>query len=290
MNKTIFIDIDGTIINSQRELTERTLAAVHAAQRAGHTVVICTGRTVNRAAEVTVPLGVRYIIHCNGAGIWDIHTNRAVYERPIPAADIVAMCEAAAKTNVVVSLCSNEARVFASSIPVFASRAFSDVIEEFDTITSLRAYLKRKDVLLVATLGLDIGEFKALKTNLEAILAERKSSVINVNQSRILTDEDMETEPYKSHVFVDWVMSETSKGSGIAKFCQIFGIAKSETIGIGDDINDMPMLSEVGISVAMGNAISRLKKVATYVTSSNDADGVAAFLEKMVLATVSKGS
>ncbi|WP_311492006.1 HAD hydrolase family protein, partial [uncultured Anaerococcus sp.] len=74
-----------------------------------------------------------------------------------------------------------------------------------------------------------------------------------------------------------------SKGSSILEACKIFGIDKEDVIVFGDEMNDMSMFEVAGTGVAMGNAVDPIKKLAAYVTKSNNEDGIAFYLENFLL-------
>ena len=75
----------------------------------------------------------------------------------------------------------------------------------------------------------------------------------------------------------------TSKGKTIALLADVLEIKREEIIAIGDGENDMTMIAFAGLGIAMGNAKEALKKIADYVTNTNEEDGVAKALEKFVL-------
>jgi hypothetical protein len=74
-----------------------------------------------------------------------------------------------------------------------------------------------------------------------------------------------------------------SKGNGLRELAMLLGIHLSETIAVGDNLNDLDMLSTAGLGVAMGNATPEAKAQADYVTGSNNEDGVAQVIERFIL-------
>ena len=76
--------------------------------------------------------------------------------------------------------------------------------------------------------------------------------------------------------------TNSNKGKGIEQYCNIMNINKKDTIAIGDDMNDLSMFEQVGYKVAMENAIDIIKENADEITLSNDEDGVAVYLEKLI--------
>lgn len=89
-------------------------------------------------------------------------------------------------------------------------------------------------------------------------------------------------ETYGRKIFFDVANVGVSKGNGIKNFCKNLNIDLKDTIAIGDEDNDISMFNVVGYKVAMGNGSKELKKYADEITETNDNDGVAVFLEKLV--------
>lgn len=83
-------------------------------------------------------------------------------------------------------------------------------------------------------------------------------------------------------IFCDIANIDSNKGNAVKKLLEILNIKKEETIAIGDDINDLSMFEQVGYKVAVSNAIDIVKEKADEITLSNDEDGVAVFLNKLL--------
>jgi hypothetical protein len=89
-------------------------------------------------------------------------------------------------------------------------------------------------------------------------------------------------EPKIGDIYLDVADASSCKGDAVRRFCEILNIDLKDTIAIGDDYNDLSMFKVVGHSVAMGNANDMIKNAADEVTNSNNEDGVAVFLEKII--------
>ena len=86
----------------------------------------------------------------------------------------------------------------------------------------------------------------------------------------------------KEEIWFSIISDEASKGIALEKLAEYLNIPMSQTVAIGNDNNDLSMIQMAGIGVAVENATSELKKVANYITNSNDDDGVAEFLKKLI--------
>ena len=86
--KILFTDLDGTLLNDQKQISEGNLAAIHMALEKGHKIVISTGRALTSAKKQALALGLTmpgcYIIAFNGACIYDIHEKKVIFSETIP--------------------------------------------------------------------------------------------------------------------------------------------------------------------------------------------------------------
>ena len=83
-------------------------------------------------------------------------------------------------------------------------------------------------------------------------------------------------------IYLEFVDRGVSKGSALLRLCEMLGISPDQTVPFGDEENDRPMLRAAGLGVAMGNAVPEIKAEADAVTSSNEEDGVAEFIEYLL--------
>ena len=82
--------------------------------------------------------------------------------------------------------------------------------------------------------------------------------------------------------YLEVIPKVINKGQGIRDICKVLGIRAEQVISFGDAENDIPMIREAGMGVAMGNAAEVVKQAADMVTLSNNEDGIAAALEKLL--------
>ena len=83
-------------------------------------------------------------------------------------------------------------------------------------------------------------------------------------------------------IYLEFVEKSVSKGSALLRLCEMLGVDPAQTVAFGDEENDRPMLRAAGLGVAMGNAVPEIKAEADAVTSSNEEDGVAKFIEHLL--------
>ena len=245
MKKAIFIDLDGTLFNSQKQISETNVAALSKAEKCGFAPVICTGRSIKRVLSCNIPC-IDYIIFNNGSGIYDCKAQEIIYSNPMRPESIRQVKSLAKK---------HKLELLVTELP--NKGGIVQIIPLSDDYDFMRSVV--------------IPEIK-------------KIPYISIpNQSKKITDPNFEVDSTHDggKAFCDINDENSSKGNGILKFAELFNIAKSDRIAIGDDLNDLSMFEACGYNVSMGNAIPVLKSRATYVTDTNDNDGVAKFIERL---------
>lgn len=138
----------------------------------------------------------------------------------------------------------------------------------------IETFTEKIDVMQCLLQDASFEKIKNLKAKIEKI---KKVGI--KNQSKALTNPKLKP---RTVTYYDVADEKTSKGYGVKKMCEILNIDLKDTISIGDDYNDISMFEETGLSVVMENANDEVKSKAKYVTLSNNENGVAVFLEKLV--------
>jgi len=282
INKAIFIDLDGTLVRRGDVLTERTLKAVKHAQSKGYEIVICTGRAFNRTETIAAAVGARYIIYADGACIFDLQEQKALYENPMSPAEVVRICKLAELeslynaplSDVKTLLVSGKTRYFLKDFTLSFKPSIPDIVLK----EPLEKFLDKHKVLKIVIFSYDHNATKTIRDTIDQTLIDDNAKFFLGHQSKWLYDQNM---PKAEYAFVDYNNKNSTKGDGVKIFCQMFNIPKQNTIAIGDDLNDFSMFAVCGQGVAMGNSLPQLKELATHVTDSENNDGVAKFLETL---------
>jgi len=269
--KLIAIDMDGTLLNKNNKLTQRTHDAVKKAQEKGVRVVIATGRVLKSALHYSDELKLNsYVSACNGAIVVD-ETKKIVLRKPINIIDVKKVMEIGHELGIYFH--------FYNEDTFFTKTVVQEVIDYYNPTTSkfqsqdvgIRIYQQSdevtsiKDLFVYKFLFIDNNKDKLdkLKLQLRRIKGIDLSSSWNNN--------------------IEVMQKGASKGSSIEFLCKEFGIDKSQVMAIGDNENDLSMIKFAGFGVAMENGEECIKQAAKYITSSNEEDGVAKVIEKFIL-------
>lgn len=258
MYKIIFIDIDGTLRNDKKEITNRTKEAIQKVVQKGIHVVICSGRYRQYVENVSKEaMASNYIIACNGGEIYDYKNKKIIYENNLRKQIIMELYQLAEKYKVQFVINSRDKRV---------------VFNESDNI--LEEFLKTHSSTQCIFADEDASKIRTIKSEVEKL-----EDVEIINLSKSLLNKDV---PAENSLFLDVACRGTSKGNAIKKLCTYLKIDLNDSVAIGDSYNDLPMFEVVKHCVVMGNALEDIKKVADKVIDTNDEDGVAKFLEKIL--------
>ena len=271
--KMIGIDLDGTLLTSQKILTEHTKEVLVEAMEQGVTVLPATGRPLaGIPKEILEFPGIRYVLTANGARLLDMKEKKVLYEK----------------------LVSYE-----------ISARLLDIFSKYDTL--LEIYYD--GVGYAEAQALDrIGHFLKEKPMADYILSTRRP-VESIKQKfqETARPSDKVQAIFKRVEERDQAASEASaeisdieitgalgnnievnakgvnKGAVLLYLAGILGIKREEVMAIGDGSNDIDMLREAGFGIAMGNSFDTVKEAADYITLSNDEEGAAYAIEKYVL-------
>ncbi|SFD37959.1 hypothetical protein SAMN05216238_10165 [Lentibacillus persicus] len=260
----IALDLDGTLLTDNKEISLRNQESIKRALDEGHIVVIATGRPHRASIDYYHTLGLKTpMVNFNGALVhhptdkkWDVLHN------PMPvrtAHGIVDACHDLDVNNIVAEVMDN----------VYLDQYDEDIIDIFQS--------SRKDSPFT------VGSLKnKLQEDPTSILIHPKEENISKIRSH-LNDYHAELIEHRKWGapwnIIEIVKKGLNKAVGLKKIAHYYHIPKERIIAFGDEDNDLEMIDYAGVGVAMGNAISELKSVAKHVTEENENDGIGTFLD-----------
>jgi Cof subfamily protein (haloacid dehalogenase superfamily) len=272
--RLLALDIDGTLLTSERAIAPRTRAALDRARQRGVRLVLVTGRRLPSARRIAGDLGgdVPLVIH-NGALV--IEGNELLRSLPLPrdvareaterglsvGAEPVVHCGARGEGRLLVRQGARPSLI----MRYYLERAGEDV----RTVSDLLAALADEEPMQVMFGGAP-GEMEATRAALDGPLSGR---------ARI----ERSVYPDRNLVILEVLDRAVGKASAVAFLQARWGIQARETLAIGDNWNDREMISRAGLGFVMGNADPELRRLGLPVLPTNDEDGVAEAIEQHVL-------
>lgn len=271
--RLISLDLDGTLLNSKKELSEVNYRALETAARQGIQIVPTTGRFYDAMPAVIRQLPfVNYVIAINGAEVRDLHSGEILYRAEIPWRQAI------------------EIMTYLDTLPVIYDCFMYDGAWMTDSMQQ-RVEEFTDDPHFISMLR----ELRKPVPELKAFLTQRardiqKTQLITMDQPlrRRLLAEIPEMFPgvitssaYIGNVEIN--QSHANKGEAMLALAEYLGITQAQTMAFGDGLNDLSMIKAAGVGVVMGNAFDEVKEHADYITLSCDEDGVADALKKFGL-------
>lgn len=274
--KAIALDIDGTLTNDRKVITPRTKEALLAAQDSGIKLILSSGRPVQGlraiASELQLETHDGLLVAFNGAHVVDAQTDEVLFDQPMEEEVLRAL--------------------------VAHMRGF-DVIPWITEGKYLFVERGARHLITYREAPFDIVEYERRMCDLELVEVDDLLEVCSRPQDKLLCASEPEYlqkhwramyEPFfdslsgmfTADFYFEFMAPGITKGNALAGALPKVGIDASEVIAFGDAQNDISMLEWAGMGVAMGNATEAAKAAADMVTGSNNEDGIASALEKIL--------
>jgi Cof subfamily protein (haloacid dehalogenase superfamily) len=262
--RLVALDLDGTLLNENLEISPRVEAAIRAAQERGVQFTIATGRSFVSSRGYAARLGMTAPLLCfQGGVVGDPVTGEVIYELAMDPAVAHVAVEAAEAEDLDLSLYVQKAVYFRQlRFPeAFYDRWFGmKVIHEPDLHRVVDLHAPLKFIIVAEPPETDV---------IEARWKERFDGTLHVVRSHRL--------------FIEGNPPGASKGVALAWLAERLGIPQAGVMAVGDNDNDHSMVAWAGVGVAMGNGAPSLQAVANWIAPAQHEDGVAAALEQFVL-------
>lgn len=270
--KMIGLDLDGTLLTTEKKMTPYTRTVLEKALAEGIEVLVSTGRSVTAVPKDVLAIpGMKYAVTSNGARVLNIVTGEVLHESMISVEKAEQILQILEKYDVI-------AEIFIDGVSYAGSEVLKRAYEFFenpnmakyliDTRVPVESVMKK---LYEANLPVDkvhiiFCDLEEKKTAYEEL---KKISGLEIASA------------YGNNLEVN--REGTDKGKGLLQLGESLGIMREEIMACGDGMNDYEMLKAVGFAVAMENGHPKVKEIADYVTESNDDDGVAKAIKKFAL-------
>lgn len=268
MYKLIATDMDGTLLNSKKEVSENTFCAIQNAKKQGKKVVLATGRplpgVIRYLDELKLNEDGDFVICFNGALVQEVKTKKVISNIEMNYEDYRKIYEFAVENNVRIHINTPTNIV----IPYDSPNKYSGIeanINEIEIVSMTDSEIKEKVTFCKIMIIDDPEKLETLMTKIPDELHKNYTIVRSA--------------PF----FLEFLNKEANKGNALKKLCEHIGISIDEAIAIGDEENDKHMIEYAGLGVAMGNARESIKKIANHITVTNNEDGVCKVINEFLL-------
>lgn len=264
--KIIAFDIDGTLTNSEKIITQPTKEAILDIQERGYKVVLSSGRPTPGMVKIADDLCLNqyggYVLSYNGAKIIDWHTKEIIYEKELPCSVIPDLYRHAVEGGV--GIITYEDNYVVAGTPIDNYMRIESKINQLEIkyVENFPDYVDFTTNKCLMT-----GEHEILQI-VENKLKKRYKSLLSIYFS----------EPY----FLEIMPQKVDKAQSLLKLLNMLGMTNEDMICCGDGFNDISMIEVAGLGIAMENAQDVVKAAADYITLSNDNDGILHMIQKFL--------
>lgn len=269
--KAIFLDLDGTLLNDDKQVTPGNQEAIDKALAAGHKVIISTGRPTSSALRLADKLGLNapgcFIIAYNGGVIYDAGAKKVVFKVAIPLDVVYGVFE---KTN-------------ARGIHAQTYGEVNIIVEPPYVNAFLDRYCQKTGMSYEVID--DIHNLKEEPVKILLVNYDEHEPLEKFRNEVLLTEyaDDLSTF-FSCPEYLEIVKKGLNKGDALLRLAEILDIPVENTYACGDAANDLDMIKAAGTGICMINGMDIVKEAADYITvRDNNHDGIAEVIEKFLL-------
>ena len=286
MYKLIAIDLDGTLLNSYGQISEKNKLALQKAQQAGAQIILASGRSSNSVKNLANDIGNNeYIICGNGSLIYDLQKEEIIYDKFIEkkkALQIIQICEQNSiyynvyTENMVIAKTLDNNVLFYHQENANKPDSKKTKINLVDNIYEYVENLKNENILKFTISDKSSIIFNSIIRKLREIKNIDVLDVAHMTRKIIKSGtEDVSLE----YFYTEITNENVDKWNALEWLANRLNVNKDEIMAIGDNVNDKMMIENAGMGVAMGNSAPYIREIADKVVASNNDDGVAEAIE-----------
>lgn len=268
MYKLIALDMDGTLLNEDKTISKENFEAIKKAKEKGIKVVLSTGRPKKGIEKYLKELDLisdeDYCVTYNGSVIQNAGTEEIIFKKLLTSEDAHYLYSLSKELGINIHALTPTSCI-APKLSKYTELEFTINDIDFEEVD----FTKLTDSTPIVKI-MFVDEPEKLSEAITKLPKEvyEKYTVV-------------QSAPF----FLEFLDKTVNKGAGVKALADSLGINKNEVICIGDAGNDIHMIEYAGLGIAMGNAFSEVKKIANYITYTNEEDGVAHVINKFILNT-----
>lgn len=271
MIKLIASDLDGTMFEKGNVIPETNLKAINDINNSNINFTICTGKTYSLFKNICEDIGTGYGIFGNGNQIINLKTGEEIYRKLLRNEDVLFCINTAKKLKLHVHLYTNK-EVITERLLYMDLRNFEltkndkNIDLEFKIVTDIQEYVERENPEI---LKLVISAEKDLASLKKEFSKNRNLQVNLIRKVDKYRDEIIG----KEYEYLDIMPAGINKEQALEVLENYLKIDKSEVLAIGDNLNDLEMIKDSGVGIAVANAYDEVKEVANYTTTTTAQNG-----------------
>ena len=282
MIRLIAIDLDGTLLNSKGDISEKNRLAIKRAISNGIEVVLCSGRVRGAVVNIANDTGANnYVISGNGAELYDLKNYQVIYQKFINKERLLEILKFCEENSIFYSVHAENSIITSSlkyNLLVHNSENCKKTTEKRTNINiteNVYEYIKNCESESFSKITICDGTQTIFRGIMDKLRKIKDVNVLDVGHMSNKTIE-IGTETYNlQYYYTEITAQNVNKWNALKFLADRLNIKQNEIAVIGDNINDKEMIENAGLGIVMGNSAPYIKRIGNIVVSDNDSDGVA---------------
>ena len=282
--KILFTDLDGTLLDDNKDISQRDFDAINGMIAQGHKFVVTTGRPLVSAKRIAEKYGFVqpgfYLVSFNGGLIYDCGTGESILTRRISVDDVKFIMDAAFRAGM-------HAHTYAGDLVVSEHeteqlKTYCRLMQmDYVVVKDIREYFGTIPTETVPGAPINVVVKPPIKVNIITPLDH--SSLVGFRGEMRKTTAGKLFDVFSKPEMLEFSDLKSNKGDAVRFMADFYGVPIADTIAVGDEENDCPMIEAAGVGVAVSNASQVAKDAADYVTENdNNHSALAEVIEKFV--------
>lgn len=266
--RLIVSDFDGTLRKTDGSVSDGTKAAIRDFRNAGGVFAICTGRMLTSILPIARELGLEgLVVAFQGNMIADISSGEVLFKSGIDPDSAAEICRVLEERGEHIHIYTEDE---------FFVNVQDEALEIYESVVKCKGTVIDRERLSDKILRERLTVYKIM-----CMVPEERKIACYSDLNQMFGDRFYVT--YSAAFLVEITTKNCNKGTAMGFLCERYGILQSESIAVGDNFNDAPMLQFAGLGIAVRNASAALKEVSDLIVESNDDDGVAHVIRRFGL-------
>ena len=268
MIKLLASDIDGTIIDKDNRISPYNIEVIKKLNNSNINFTLCTGKTYLMTKELCQKMNATYGVFGNGTQIINLKTGEEILRNALRKEDIKKCIDIANSNNLHVHIYTDNKIISQSSLSYMAYRnykLYKDNID-FEVVEDLRQYINLNNPSILKLIISGNNDLCKIK---QEILQNQNLAVMQIKKYNEYKDKIINEE----YEYLDIVPKSINKYNSLKKLCKYLNISNNEIMAIGDNINDIDMIENAAVGVAIGGSYEEVLKKASYITKNSAKDG-----------------
>lgn len=290
MYKLVAIDLDGTLLNSYGEVSEKNTQMIQKAMEKGVEVVLASGRPIMSVKNLANEIGCNHYIICgNGAITYDVKQEQILYDRFLEKSKVLQIIRICEENSIFYNIYTKDTILtkYLNYNILFYHQENANKPEEKKTHIHMMQHIeeyiqnrKEEDYLKITICDNDKIIFGSIIRKLRTI---RNVDVLDVAHMSRKVIKDGTEKVLMEYYYTEITSKNVDKWQAIEKLIQTLEIKKEEVVAIGDNRNDAEMVKNAGLGIMMQNSAPYIQEMADMIVADNDHDGVAQAIENYIL-------